>query len=142
MRRLASRRRDEDGAVALMTVILSIVIFGVAAIALHGVSPLHRMSFQSIAYTELELELDRLQPSGEFVPNDIVLGVSGESRVESRDPEANSANIEHSTSNGGTECCGLRGRGFRRIRGLRQPGEGSSCRFWRLPHGTCMQPAV
>jgi hypothetical protein len=34
MRRLGSRRRDEDGAVALMTVILSIVIFGVAAIAI------------------------------------------------------------------------------------------------------------
>jgi hypothetical protein len=34
MRRLVSRRRDEDGAVALMTVILSIVIFGVAAIAI------------------------------------------------------------------------------------------------------------
>lgn len=34
MRRLVSRKRDEDGAIALMTVILSIVIFGVAAIAI------------------------------------------------------------------------------------------------------------
>ena len=34
MRRLVSRRRDDGGAVALMTVILSLVIFGVAAIAI------------------------------------------------------------------------------------------------------------
>ncbi|WP_416955838.1 pilus assembly protein TadG-related protein [Nocardioides sp. T5] len=34
MRRPWSRRRDEDGAVALMTVILSVVIFGVAAIGI------------------------------------------------------------------------------------------------------------
>ena len=34
MRRLVRRRRDEDGAVAVMAVILSVVIFGVAAIAI------------------------------------------------------------------------------------------------------------
>lgn len=33
-RRVFGRRRDEDGAVALMTVVLSIVIFGVAALAI------------------------------------------------------------------------------------------------------------
>ena len=33
-----------------------------AAIATHGVSPLHRMSFQSIAYTQLALGLERGRP--------------------------------------------------------------------------------
>ena len=47
MRRLVRRRRDEDGAVAVMAVILSVVIFGVAAIAI-DIAPQRRRPHPAI----------------------------------------------------------------------------------------------